>query len=91
MYAGSSTASSSALSEDYLLGRRRVDQVLNTKNEVSSSKAVSVGTQSLLKDDDGVLEKDKNRKSFEDPLFRIKQQQQALKKKQALIKKVRKA
>jgi hypothetical protein len=90
MYAGSSAAASSALSEDYLLGRRRVDSVLNNQNEVSTAKATSISSQKLLNDDDGVLEKDKHRKSHEDPLFKIKQQQLALKKKQALVKKVRK-
>lgn len=90
MYAGSSAAASSALSEDYLLGRRRVDSVLNNQNEVAAAKATSISSQKLLNDDDGVLEKDKSRKSHEDPLFKIKQQQLALKKKQALVKKVRK-
>lgn len=89
MYAGSSAVASSALSEEYLLGRRRVDSVLNKQSEVSTAKANSVSSQKLLNDDDSVLEKDQNRKSFEDPLFKIKQQL-ALKKKQELLKKVRK-
>ncbi len=90
MYAGSSAAASSALSEDYLLGRRRVDSVLNNQNEVSTVNATSISSQKLLNDDESVLEKDKQRKSTEDPLYKIKQQQLALKKKQALVKKVRK-
>lgn len=90
MYAGSSTAASAGIAEEYLLGKRRVDSVLNNQTSVVSSKSAAKTTQNLLTDDQSSLDKDLMRKVQEDPMFKIKQQELALKKKRALLKKVRK-
>jgi hypothetical protein len=91
MYAGSSNATTSGVAEEYLLGKRRVDSVLNAQNSASSSKSASNGTKNLLVDDQSALDKDLLRKVREDPMFKIKQQELTLKKKRALLKKVQKA
>lgn len=92
MYAGSSSAAASGVAEEYLLGKRRVDTILNNQNSVSSSKSkiLQKSPQNLLADDQNALDKDLMRKVQEDPMFKIKQQELALKKKKALLKKVRK-
>ena len=90
MYAGSSTATSAGIAEDYLLGKRRVDSVLNNQTSVLSSKSTIKTPQNLLSDDQNCLDKDLMRKVQEDPMFKIKQQELALKKKRALLKKVKK-
>ncbi len=90
MYSGSSTAASSGVAEEYLLGKRRVDSVLNSQNSASSSKSVITSSKNLLVDDQSALDKDLIRRVREDPMFKIKQQELALKKKRALLKKVQK-
>lgn len=90
MYAGSSTAAASGVAEEYLLGKRRVDSVLNTQNSVSSSKSNLNIPKNLLADDQSALDKDLMRRVREDPMFKIKQQELALKKKRSLLKKVKK-
>ena len=90
MYAGSSNAAASGVAEEYLLGKRRVDSVLNVQNSVSSSKSTFNGPKNLLVDDQSALDKDLLRKVREDPMFKIKQQELARKKKRALLKKVQK-
>lgn len=90
MYAGSSTASASGVAEEYLLGKRRVDSVLNNQNSISSTKSLQKISQNLLIDDQASLDKDLMRKVQEDPLFKIKHQELVLKKKRALLKKVQK-
>lgn len=89
MYAGSSAMASSSTSEDYLLGRRRVDSVLNSQSQQTVAKPARA-PQNLLADDQSALDKDLLRKVREDPMFKIKQQEQALQKKRSLAKKVRK-
>lgn len=90
MYAGSTAATTTGVAEEYLLGKRRVDSVLNSQNSVSSSKSLHKSPQNLLVDDQNALDKDLMRKVQEDPMFKIKQQELALKKKRALLKKVKK-
>lgn len=90
MYAGSSTATSSGIAEEYLLGKRRVDSVLNNQTSLTSAKSAIKTAQNLLADDQNSLDKDLMRKVQEDPMFKIKQQELALRKKRALLKKVRK-
>lgn len=90
MYAGSSNAAASGVAEEYLLGKRRVDSVLNSQNSVSSSRSAVIVTKNLLIDDQSALDKDLLRKVREDPMFKIKQQELALKKRRALLKKVQK-
>lgn len=90
MYAGSSNAAAAGVAEEYLLGKRKVDSVLNSRNSVTESKAATMGTQSLLTDDQSSLDKDLIRRIREDPMFKIKQQEIALRKKRALLKKVKK-
>lgn len=90
MYAGSSNAASSGVAEEYLLGKRRVDSVLNSQNSASSSKTAITSSKNLLVDDQSALDKDLMRRVREDPMFKIKQQELALKKKRALLKKVQK-
>ena len=91
MYAGSSAATASGVAEEYLLGKRRVDSVLNSQTSVSSTiKSNSKVPQNLLADDQSALDKDLMRRVREDPMFKIKQQELALKKKRALLNKVKK-
>ena len=90
MYAGSSSAATAGIAEEYLLGKRKVDSVLNSRNSVTESKASTIGSQSLLIDNQSALDKDLMRRVREDPMFKIKQQELALKKKRALLKKVKK-
>lgn len=90
MYAGSATAAASGVAEEYLLGKRRVDSVLNNRNFVNSSHSQGIISKNLLSDDKIALDKDILRKVQEDPMFRIKQQEQALRKKRALLQKVKK-
>lgn len=90
MYAGSSTAAASGIAEEYLLGKRRVDSILNSQNGIGSTKNTNRTPQSLLVDDNSALEKDLLIRVREDPMYKIKQQEQALKKKRALLKKVKK-
>ena len=90
MYAGSSNAAASGVAEEYLLGKRRVDSVLNGQNTSCSSKPALNGSKNLLVDDQSALDKDLMRKVREDPMFKIKQQELALRRKRALIKKVQK-
>ena len=90
MYAGSATAAASGVAEEYLLGKRRVDSVLNSQNPLSSPKSAQKHSQSLLVDNQSALDKDLMRKVQEDPMFKIKQQELALKKKRAFLNKVRK-
>lgn len=90
MYAGSSAATASGVAEEYLLGKRRVDSVLNSQTSVSSTKTSFKTPQNLLADDQSALDKDLMRRVREDPMFKIKQQELALKKKRAALKKVKK-
>ena len=90
MYAGSSAATASGVAEEYLLGKRRVDSVLNSQTSVYSAKTNTKAPQNLLADDQSALDKDLMRRVREDPMFKIKQQELALKKKRALLKKVKK-
>lgn len=90
MYAGSSAATASGVAEEYLLGKRRVDSVLNNQTSVASMKSNTKTPQNLLADDQLALDKDLMRRVREDPMFKIKQQELALKKKRASLKKVKK-
>jgi hypothetical protein len=90
MYAGSSTATSSGVAEEYLLGKRRVDSCLDKNKSSDSVKTFQNNPQALLVDDQAALDKDLLKRVREDPMFRIKQQEQSIRKKRALIKKVKK-
>jgi hypothetical protein len=91
MYAGTTkSAGASSISDEYLLGKRRLDSVVGGDGKNEMTKSAPSAPKTLLADNQKDLEKDIARKLREDPLFAVKQQELAVKKKRALIRKVKK-
>lgn len=90
MYAGTSNSTgANSLSEDYLLGKRRLDSAVSERTSSNLDIKIASAPKRLLVDDQSTLERDLKRKSREDPMFVVKQRADELKKKRLHIKRPR--